>query len=119
MLRLETPQSMTLSYRTEHSLDTCNSFTQLKLIEENELTNQSVEPAVGTTTQQDGRKNGELPKHLKDISMVGLTEEQKEIATALLVEEQCSFAKDDSDIGSIKDVKLDIRLKDETLVQKN
>ena len=51
--------------------------------------------------------------------MVSLTEEQKEIATTLLVEEQDSFAKEDSDIGSIKDLKLDIRLIDETPVQKN
>ena len=95
------------------------TLVDVKLRKESESTTQSVEPAAVMTIQQDSGKTGELPQHLKDISMVGLTEEQKEMATALLVKEQDSFAKDDSDIGSIKHLKLAIRLKDETPVQKN
>ena len=69
------------------SLQVIQSVTpvDVKLHEENELTNQSVKPAARTTIQQDGRKIGKLLQHLKDITMVGLTKEQNEMATALLV----------------------------------
>ena len=60
-----------------------------------------------------------LPKHLADIGLEGLTEEQKKAAVSLLVEQQDAFAKDDDDVGSIPDLELNINLKDKTPVQKN
>ena len=60
-----------------------------------------------------------LPKHLADISLEGLTEEQKKAAVSLLVEQQDAFAKDNDDVGSIPALELNINLKDTTPVQKN
>ena len=60
-----------------------------------------------------------LPKHLADISLEGLTEEQKKTAISLLIEQQNAFAKDDDNVGSIPDLELNINLKDTTPVQKN
>ena len=41
------------------------------------------------------------------------------MATTLLISEQDSFAKNDSDVGSISDLQLNIKLRDEIQVQKN
>ena len=41
------------------------------------------------------------------------------MATTLLINEHDSFAKSDSDVGSICDLQLNIKLKDEISVQKN
>ena len=60
-----------------------------------------------------------MPKHLADICLEGLTEEQKKAAVSLLVEQQDAFAKDDDDVGSIPALELNINLKDTTPVQKN
>ena len=60
-----------------------------------------------------------VPKHIQEIDLDGLTEEQKRAALTLLSEEQQSFATDDNDIGCLPDLKLGIRLTDQTPVQKN
>ena len=60
-----------------------------------------------------------LPEHLADISMEGLTKEQKKAAVSLLVEQEDAFAIDDDDVGSIPDRELNINMKDTTPVQKN
>ena len=51
--------------------------------------------------------------------MDGLTKKQQDMATTLLISEQVSFAKSDGDVGSIPDLQLNIKLKDEIPVQKN
>ena len=60
-----------------------------------------------------------LPSHLNDINMDDLTKEQQDMATTLFISEQDSFAKNDSDVGSIPDLQLNIKLRDEIPVQKN
>ena len=65
------------------------------------------------------RKTNVLPPHLKDINMDGLTQEHRDMATALLISKQDSFAKNDSDVGFIPDLQLNIKLRDEIPVQKN
>ena len=60
-----------------------------------------------------------IPPHIKQINLEGLTPEQKRAALELLTAEQESFAKDDNDIGSIPDLKLDLNLSDKIPVQKN
>ena len=55
-----------------------------------------------------------LPSHLNDINMDGFTKEQRDMATTLLISEQDSFAKNDSDVGSIPDLQLNIKLRDVT-----
>ena len=61
----------------------------------------------------------ETPKHIPEIDLDGLNDEQKQAALRFLSEEQESFSKDDSDIGRLPRLKLDIRLKNQIPVQKN
>ena len=51
--------------------------------------------------------------------MSDLNEEQRQLVLKLLSEEEGSFAKNDDDIGQIPDLNLDIKLTDQTPVQKN
>ena len=51
--------------------------------------------------------------HIKDIDLSGLNAHQKDLALKLLTEEADSFARDDSNVGCIRD------LEDQTPVQKN
>ena len=60
-----------------------------------------------------------LPTYLQDIDLNGLTVEQRELASQLLVEQSDVFAKDDDDIGMIPNLQMNIRLHDTTPVQKN
>ena len=60
-----------------------------------------------------------LSSHLKDINTDGLTKEQQDMATTLLISEQDSYAKSDSDVGSIPDLQLNIKRRDEIPVKKN
>ena len=62
---------------------------------------------------------GIMPDHLRDISLEGLTLQQKEDALKLLIEQQDAFVKDDSDVGSVPDLQLKINVKDANPVQKN
>ena len=59
------------------------------------------------------------PSHIKDIDLSGLNAHQKEVALKLLTEEAESFARDDSDVGCIRDLELNLDLEDQTPVQKN
>ena len=59
------------------------------------------------------------PSHIKDIDLSGLNAHQKEVALKLLTEEADSFARDDSDVGCIRDLELNLDLEDQTPVQKN
>ena len=59
------------------------------------------------------------PSHIKDIDLSGLNAHQKEVALKLLTEEADSFARDDSDVGCIRDLEVNLDLEDQTPVQKN
>ena len=76
------------------------------------------ETSVNEISQQQGTGT-EPPPHIKEIDLEGLTEEQCKLAIDMLIEEQDSFAKDDYDIGTIRDLKLEINLEDKIPVQKN
>ena len=67
---------------------------------------------------QENDSKDELPKHLKAISLEGLTRQQRASAVKMLKEHQDSFAKDDSDVGSVQDLQMNISLKDNTPIQK-
>ena len=58
------------------------------------------------------------PSHIKDIDLSGLNAHQKEVALKLLNEEADSFARDDSDVGCIRDLELNLVLEDQTPVQR-
>ena len=60
-----------------------------------------------------------IPEHIRKIDLIGLNEEQRQSVLKLLSEEEDSFAKNDDDIGQIPDLNLDIKLTDQTPVQKN
>ena len=83
----------------------------------------------GTDSSQSGQtsqfSHGEasepltLPSHLKNVDMSTLNEEQRKLATKLLIEQIDVFARNDDDIGCIPDLQMNINLKDKTPVQKN
>ena len=52
------------------------------------------------------------------IEMSGLTEHQRELATAMLKEECDSFARNEDDVGCIEDLELEISLANTEPVQK-
>ena len=62
-----------------------------------------------------------MPKRelfMPDVDLSELTEEQQKLAKNMLITECDSFTKDD-EIGCIKDMVMDIKLKDHQPVQKN
>ena len=61
----------------------------------------------------------DIPDHIKSISLQGLTQEQKLVALKMLAQEADTFSKNEDDIGCIPDLKVTIKLNDETPVQKN
>ena len=70
------------------------------------------------TSREENDSKDELPKHLKAISLDGLTSQQRALAVKMLKEHQDSFAEDDSDVGSVQELQMNISLKDNTPVQK-
>ena len=76
------------------------------------------ETSVNEISQQQGTGT-EPPPHIKEIDLKGLTEEQCKLTIDMLIEEQDSFTKEDYDIGTTRDLKLEINLEDKTPVQKN
>ena len=78
-----------------------------------------IRQASQSTSREENDSNDELPKHLKAISLEGLTSQQRALAVKMLKEHQDSFAKDDSDVGSVQELQMNIFLKDNTPVQKN
>ena len=103
---------------------------EVRLKEPNDENNNTAPEEAMTSEEPGGKQHGvpllsqtdqdlDVPPHVKNIELSGLTTEQKRTAIQLLTEETDSFAKDDSDIGCISGLKLDIDLHDETPVQKN
>lgn len=80
---------------------------------------EEVQESVTTEPAQCLDEKTEIPTHIKDIHLEGLTPAQKQMALKLLAEEADSFAKDDNDVGCIPDLELDLDLEDQTPVQKN
>ena len=74
--------------------------------------------ASQSTSREENDSKDELPKHLKAISLNRLTSQQRELAVKMLKEHQDSFTKDDSDVGSVQELQMNISLKDNTPVQK-
>ena len=60
----------------------------------------------------------EREQFMPDVDLSELTEEQQKLAKKMLITECDSFAKDD-EVGCIKDMVMDIKLKDHQPVQKN
>ena len=60
-----------------------------------------------------------IPDHIKNIDLKGLTPEQRSVALRMLAQEANAFSQNDDDIGCIPDLKVTIKLSDETPVQKN
>ena len=56
---------------------------------------------------------------VNQIDISHLDEVQRQKARNMLLEEADSFSRDDDDIGCAKDLVLDLRLKDDTPVQRN
>ena len=79
----------------------------------------TTETSVNEIASQQQGTGDEPPFHIKEIDLVGLTEEQCKLAINMLIDEQDSFARNDDEIGTIPDLKLDINLEDKNLVQKN
>ena len=59
------------------------------------------------------------PSHIQGIDLSGLSAHQKDLALKLLNEEADSFARDDSDVGCISDLELNLRLEDQAPDRKN
>ena len=55
---------------------------------------------------------------INDVDLGGLTDQQKETAKAMLLEEIESFSSGEDDIGSIEELKLKLNMRDTTPVQK-
>ena len=95
---------------------------EVKLHENESKPDQPSSDQTGNTVSDEvagDRTTNILPSHLRDINMDGLTKEQWDMATTLLISEQDSFAKNDNAVGSIPDLLLNIKLRDEISVQKN
>ena len=61
----------------------------------------------------------DIPSHIKQINLGGLTESQKRSTLKLLCEKQNPSSRNDDDIGIVPDLKLNINLTDDTPAQKN
>lgn len=84
---------------------------------------QTLDSSVASLVQQPGQdQQGESwdpPVHLSHLSHLShLTEDQQQQVWQMLREECDVFAKDDWDTGCIKDLEMDIQLKDNVPVQK-
>ena len=79
----------------------------------------SPEPTINANVRSEVGFDKNIPNHVKQINLDGLTETQKQSALNLLCEEQNSFSKDDDDIGTVPNLKLNINLTDNIPVQKN
>lgn len=74
---------------------------------------------VASAVSTSPAKQPQLPEFLNGNNLQGLTEEQKETLMSMLYQEKKSFAKTDDEIGCIKELELEIKVNDETPVQKN
>ena len=80
-------------------------------------TESSVTKASDDTPTASESQSNELD--VSEIDLEGLTPEQKSQAIQMLNEERDSFSQSEEDIGVIKNLELDIKLKDDIPVQKN
>ncbi|CAB3988534.1 Hypothetical predicted protein [Paramuricea clavata] len=64
-------------------------------------------------------KDNPSTRHLKNLDLGGLTEEQRNLASKLLVEQADAFAHDDDDVGHIPNLQINIQFNDTKPVQKN
>ena len=111
--RLELVQSVTpVEVKLKERVDT--TLNSVSATVESDETKQ----ASQSTSREENDNKDELPKHLKAISLEGLTSQQRASAVKMLKEHQDSFAKDDSFVGSVQDPQMNISLKDNTPVQK-
>ena len=85
-------------------------------LKENSL---SSEPNRNVSVKGEIVVDEDIPSHIKQIKLDGLTESQKRSALKLLCEEQSSFSKNDDDISTVPTLKLNITLTDNIPVQKN
>jgi hypothetical protein len=60
-----------------------------------------------------------IPDHIKNIDLKGLAPEQRSVVLRMLAQEADAFSQNDDDIGCIPDLKVTIKLNDETPVQNN
>ncbi|CAB4037167.1 Hypothetical predicted protein, partial [Paramuricea clavata] len=65
------------------------------------------------------RDNTNDDQFLPQVDLSGLTERQRQVVTNMLKEECHSFARNDEDIGYIKDLELEINLTTNEPLQKN
>ena len=77
------------------------------------------EPIRNENVKSEVSQDEDIPNHIKQINLDGLTDIQKQSALKLLCEEQSAFSKNDDDIGKIPNLKLNITLTDNIPVQKN
>ena len=111
--RLELVQSVTpVEVKLQERVET--TINSVSATVESDETKQ----ASQSTSREENDSKVELPKHLKAISLDGLTSQQRALAVTMLKEHQDSFAKDDSDVGSVQELQMNISLKDNTPVQK-
>ena len=109
--RLEPVQSVTpVEVKLQERVDTTiNSESATVESDETKQASQS-------TSREENYSKDELPKHLKAISLDGLTSQQRALAVEMPKEHQDSFAEDDSDVGSVQELQMNISLKDNTPV---
>ena len=113
IVRLEFVQSVTpVEVKLQERVDT--TINSVSATVESDETKQ----ASQSTSREENDSKDELPKHLKAITLDGLTSQQRALAVKMLKEHQDSFAKDDSDVGSVQELQMNISLKDNTPVQK-
>ena len=111
--RLELVQSVTpVEVKLKERVDT--TISSVSATVESDETKQ----ASQSTSGEENDSKDELPKHLKSISLEGLTSQQRASAVKMLKEHKDSFAKDDSDDGSLQDLQMNISQKDNTPIQK-
>ena len=109
--RLELVQSVTsVEVKLEERIDT--TINSVSATVESDETKQ----ASQSTSREENDSKDELPKHLKAISLDGLTSQQRALAVKILKGHQDSFAKDDSDVGSVQELQMNISLKENTPV---
>ena len=76
------------------------------------------EPILSESAKGDIDVNEDIPSHVKQIKLDGLTESQKRSTLKLLCKEQNSFSRNDDDIGIVPDLQLNSNLTDNIPMQK-
>ena len=90
-----------------------------KGLEQNGIADDSYEIEKSCNEKGKGISIEERNFIVNQIDLSHLDEMQRQKARKLLLKEADSFSRDDGDIGCAKDLELDLRLKDDTPVQRN